>query len=53
MIKSFIAVLVTQNLQQQQAFYQDILKLELLFNNVDTLGLGKNNQLYNCITTRN
>ena len=46
MIQDFLIVLMTNNLPQQRHFYNDILGLDLLFDNTDTVGLGKQSQLF-------
>ena len=38
--------IVTRNLSKQLNFYQNILELELLFNNHNTVSLGKDKRLF-------
>jgi catechol-2,3-dioxygenase len=46
MILDLLVVLMTQNLSRQVHFYKNILDLELIFDNQDTVGLGKNKRLF-------
>lgn len=46
MILDFLVVLMTKNLSKQVHFYKDILDLELLFDNQDTIGLGKGKRIF-------
>src|SRR5580704_11943340 len=46
MILEFLLVLMTKNLNKQAHFYNDVLELELAFEHQDTIGLGKNGQIY-------
>lgn len=41
MISDFFLVLVTKHVRKQLKFYKDLLQLELLFDNKDTIGVGK------------
>ena len=42
----FFIILMTNNLKQQAHFYQNVLGLDLQFEHQDSIGLGKNHQLY-------
>lgn len=42
----FLVVLMTRNLPNQIKFYQAILELQIIFDNQDTIGLGKNGRLF-------
>ncbi len=49
MINDFLVVMMTKNLSQQLAFYQDVLGLEKIFENTDnnrTIGIGKNERSF-------
>tara|TARA_R110000868_G_C10820143_1_gene758568 strand:+ start:593 stop:967 length:375 start_codon:yes stop_codon:yes gene_type:complete len=46
MILDFLVVLMTNNLTSQLLFYKGVLDLELIFDNKDTIGLGKNNRIF-------
>lgn len=46
MILDLLIVLMTKNLSNQVRFYKDILELELIFDNQDTIGLGKSGRLF-------
>lgn len=46
MISDFFLVLVTKHVRKQLKFYKDLLQLELLFDNKDTIGVGKNGRLF-------
>lgn len=46
MIIDFLVILLTKNLSKQINFYKDILDLELIFDNQDTVGFGKNKRLF-------
>lgn len=46
MISDFLVVLMTKNLAKQANFYKNILNLDQIFDNQDTLGFGKNNRLF-------
>lgn len=46
MISDFLVVLMTKNLTEQLQFYKDLLDLNLIFDNKDTVGLGKDNRLF-------
>lgn len=46
MIFDFLVVLMTTNLSKQVQFYKDVLDLELIFDNQDTIGLGKNSRIF-------
>lgn len=46
MISDFLVVLMTTNLVEQVKFYKDLLQLELIFDNKDTIGLGKNGRIF-------
>ena len=46
MILTFLVVLMTKNLSRQVHFYKDILDLELIFDNQDTVGLGKDKRVF-------
>ena len=46
MIHDFLTVIMTKNLAEQQNFYQNILGLDLIFDNTDTLGFGKDDRLF-------
>lgn len=46
MILDFLFVLMTKNLSNQVQFYKNVLDLELIFDNQDTIGFGKNNRLF-------
>lgn len=46
MISDFLVVLMTKNLVDQVKFYKDLLQLELIFDNKDTIGLGKDGRIF-------
>lgn len=46
MIHDFLVVLMTNHISDQVRFYHEVLGLELIFDNQDTAGLGKNDKLY-------
>lgn len=46
MILDFLVVLMTKNLSSQLQFYKNVLDLEQIFDNQDTVGLGKNNNIF-------
>ena len=46
MILDFLVVLMTKNLSSQLQFYKNVLDLELIFDNQDTIGFGKNNRIF-------
>lgn len=46
MILDFLVVLMTKNLSNQVQFYKNVLDLKLIFDNQDTVGLGKNNRVF-------
>ena len=46
MILDFLIILMTKNMSRQVSFYKDVLDLELIFDNQDTVGLGKNKRLF-------
>ncbi len=46
MIVDFLVVLMTEHLSKQVQLYKNVLELELIFDNQDTIGLGKNNRLF-------
>lgn len=46
MILDFLVVLMTQNFADQKHFYKDVLETEVIFENQDTVGLGKAGKLF-------
>ncbi len=46
MITDFLVVIMTRQLKGQLSFYQNLLDLDIVFDNGDTLGLGRGEQLY-------
>ncbi|MCP3679081.1 MAG: hypothetical protein GY782_01895 [Gammaproteobacteria bacterium] len=49
MINDFLVVVMTKNLSQQLAFYQDVLGLEKIFENNDnsrTTGVGRGERIF-------
>lgn len=45
-IENCISVVVTKNLAAQTKFYKETLNLETTFDNIDTIGFGKDSQLF-------
>ena len=46
MVLDFLVVLMTKNLSKQVCFYKDMLGLELIFDNRDAIGLGKDKRIF-------
>ena len=46
MILDFLVVILTKHLSEQLSFYKDILGLELIFDNQDGCGFGKDERLF-------
>ncbi|MEM9243251.1 MAG: VOC family protein [Pseudomonadota bacterium] len=46
MISDFSIVLMTRHLHEQASFYQNTLGLALIFDNQDTIGLGRDKRLF-------
>lgn len=46
LISNFILILMTKNLLKQREFYKDVLGLDVVFDEQNSTGYGKNGQLY-------
>lgn len=46
MILDFLVVLLTKHFCEQMSFYKNILELDLIFENQDSCGFGKNNRIF-------